>query len=65
MGISGGLMRVGVKVPTASSGRQSLFDSKAKLVIAVQSNAQAASGSAYGQELEAALAAISQHLRGR
>ena len=39
-------------------------DPKAKLVIAVHSNAQAASGSAYSKELEAALAAISAHLRG-
>ena len=39
-------------------------DPEAKLVIAVHSNAPAASGSAYSQELEAALAAISAHLRG-
>ena len=40
-------------------------DPKARLVIAVHSNGQAASGSTYGQELEAALAAISEYLRGR
>ena len=44
-------------------GQTIAVDPKAKLVIAVHSNAQAASGSAYGQELEAALAAISEHLR--
>jgi CubicO group peptidase (beta-lactamase class C family) len=44
-------------------GQTIAVDPKAKLVIAVHSNAQAASGSAYSQELEAALAAISEHLR--
>ena len=46
-------------------GQTIAVDPKAKLVIAVHSNAQiSASGSAYGQELEAAtLAAISEHLR--
>ena len=44
-------------------GQTIAVDPKAKLVIALHSNAQAASGSAYGQELEAALAAISEHLR--
>ena len=44
-------------------GQTIAVDPKAKLVIAVHSNAQAASGSAYDQELEAALAAISKHLR--
>ena len=46
-------------------GQTIAVDPEAKLVIAVHSNAQAASGSDYGQELEAALAAISEHLRGR
>ena len=46
-------------------GQTIAVDPKAKLVIAVHSNAEAASGSAYGQELEAALAAISEHLRDR
>mgnify|MGYP001161556207 FL=1 len=46
-------------------GQTIAIDPEAQLVIAVHSNAQAASGSAYGQELEAALAAISEHLRGR
>jgi CubicO group peptidase (beta-lactamase class C family) len=46
-------------------GQTIAIDPKAQLVIAVHSNAQAASGSAYGQELEAALAAISEHLRDR
>ena len=46
-------------------GQTIAVDPKAKLVIAVHSNAQAASGSADGQELEAALAAISEHLRDR
>ena len=45
-------------------GQTIAVDPKAKLVIAVHSNAQAADGSAYGQKLEAALAAISEHLRG-
>ena len=45
-------------------GQTIAVDPTAKLVIAVHSNAQAASGSAYGQELEGALAAISEHLRG-
>ena len=45
-------------------GQTIAVDPKTRLVIAVHSNGQAASGSAYGQELEAALAAISQHLRG-
>jgi len=45
-------------------GQTIAIDPKAQLVIAVHSNAQAASGSAYGQELEAALAAISERLRG-
>ena len=46
-------------------GQTIAVDPKARLVIAVHSNGQAASGSTYGQELEAALAAISEHLRGR
>ena len=45
-------------------GQTIAVDPKAKLVIAVHSNAQAADGSAYGQKLEAARAAISEHLRG-
>ena len=45
-------------------GQTIAVDPKAKLVIAVHSNAQAADGSVYGQKLEAALAAISEHLRG-
>ena len=45
-------------------GQVIAVDPIAKLVIAVHSNAQAASGSAYGLELEAALAAISEHLQG-
>ena len=45
-------------------GQTIAIDPKAQLVIAAHSNAQAASGSAYGQELEAALAAISERLRG-
>jgi len=45
-------------------GQTIAIDPKAQLVIAVHSNAQAASGSADGQELEAALAAISERLRG-
>tara|TARA_B100001057_G_scaffold266595_1_gene266749 strand:- start:563 stop:1831 length:1269 start_codon:yes stop_codon:yes gene_type:complete len=45
-------------------GQTIAVDPKTRLVIAVHSNGQAASGSAYGQELEAALAAISEHLRG-
>jgi CubicO group peptidase (beta-lactamase class C family) len=43
-------------------GQAIAVDPKAKLVIAVHSNGQAASDSAYGQELGAALAAISEHL---
>ena len=46
-------------------GQAIAVDSKARLVIAAHSNGQAASGSTYGQELEAALGAISEHLRGR
>jgi CubicO group peptidase (beta-lactamase class C family) len=46
-------------------GQTIAVDPKARLVIAVHSNGQAASGSTYGRELEAALAAISEHLRGR
>ena len=46
-------------------GQTIAVDPKARLVIAVHSNGQAASGSIYGRELEAALAAISEHLRGR
>ena len=44
-------------------GQVIAVDPKAKLVVAVHSNAQAASGSAYSKELEAALAAISAQLR--
>ena len=44
-------------------GQAIAVDPKAQLVIAVHSNGQAASGSVYDQELEAALAAISEHLR--
>lgn len=44
-------------------GQTIAVDPTGKLVIAVHSNAQAASGSAYSQELDAALAAISEHLR--
>ena len=44
-------------------GQKFAIDPKAQLVIALHSNAQAASGSTYGQELESALAAISEHLR--
>ena len=44
-------------------GQTIAVDPKAKLVIAVHSNAQTASGSGFSQELEAALAAISEHLR--
>jgi CubicO group peptidase (beta-lactamase class C family) len=43
-------------------GQAIAVDPQAKLVIAVHSNGQAASDSAYGQELGAALAAISEHL---
>jgi CubicO group peptidase (beta-lactamase class C family) len=46
-------------------GQTIAVDPKARLVIVVHSNGQAASGSTYGRELEAALAAISEHLRGR
>ena len=43
-------------------GQAIAVDPQAKLVIAVHSNGQAASDSAYGQELGAARAAISEHL---
>ena len=44
-------------------GQAIAIDPKARLVIAAHSNGQAASASLYDQQLEAALAAISEHLR--
>ena len=44
-------------------GQVIAIDPKARLVIAAHSNGQAASASLYDQQLEAALAAISEHLR--
>ena len=44
-------------------GQLIAIDPKARLVIAAHSNGQAASASLYDQQLEAALAAISEHLR--